>query len=195
MKKFLLAAALIAVSTNAYAVNPALTAQSKKPVNIESDSLVYESKSGAAIFTGNVKVVQEGMEITANQMKVFSDKTKKTNEKAGVENEIDTDFKRIEAFGNVNFRNNESYGKANEAVFEIKEEVLTLMGDVYLNQKGNELFGEKFIYNLKTERYDVFNSTGTGAQKGRVKLILNQESKGNLTKGSVKKFQSGAPKE
>lgn len=195
MKKLFLLFVTIAIAGNAYAAKDEKVAKaSKAPVNIESDSLVYESKTGAAIFTGNVRVLQEGLEITADKMKVFSDKKTTDSPKPNEESQVDTDFKRIEATGNVHFKGQDSYGNSDEAIFEIKEEILTLLGNVYLNQKGNELYGEKFIYNMKKERYDVYNNAGEGKQSGRVKLILNQSSKGDIKKEGTKKFKSGAPK-
>lgn len=186
----LAALAILACSSSAYTevIAADMKSNSKSPVNIESDSLVYESKQGSATFTGHVIVTQDDMKITADKMKVFSDPVKgdiKSDETAGekadgepAKQQMNTNFKRIEAYGNVDFAGKDIIGKSDEGIYEVDKEILTLKGNVYINQKGNELYGERFVYNTKTSMYNVYNSknaTGSGVSGGdgkRVKLVI-----------------------
>lgn len=186
MKKYILSLVILLAASNSFSENLGNKIKTNVPVNIESDSLIYDTKAGAAVFSGNVKVTQDDMAISAEKMNVYSDEksTKKTKDTGAV----NTNFKRIEAFGNVSFSGKNISGKSQEAIYEIFGEVLTLKGSVYLNQNGNELYGEKFVYNMKTGKYDVYstkNEIGTTTQslnseikdapKGRVRLVLTPE--------------------
>lgn len=214
---FVSSAILIGGLQNAYAVEIAGKA-SKNPVNIESDSLVYESKLGEATFTGNVIVTQDNMKITAQKMKVFSapvseekkaeaapeqipaaisDSTLNGGEvkKPAQQQAVNTNFKRIEAYGNVDFTGKDITGKSDEGIYEVDKEILTLKGNVYINQKGNELYGERFVYNTKTNTYNVYNyknavgdtktDGSTEGAKKRVKLVIMPDKTQTIkTKGA-----------
>lgn len=175
------------LSNNTYAAtskknNPTSTELLKlddnKPINIKSNSLAVLTDKKYAFFKGNVIVTQADITLKADEMHVFSyfdEKTKKNT------------FKRIECYGNVNFKSATKNANSQKAIYYVTEGLLELTKEVFLQDGQNTIQGERFIYEVKTGKTSI-NSNANSSDKNNPEEDINQLKKGLLsnTGGRVK---------
>jgi lipopolysaccharide export system protein LptA len=144
---------------------------SKAPVEITSDSLEITQDKQQAIFSGNVEAIQGNVQIKSDKMLVNynSDKTKN----GGSQNAVS----KVETIGNVFLKTPQETASSNKGVFDVANNLITLLGDVSLMSGKNVVKGEKFVYNLKTGKSSIVSGdaqqteSGTGKPK-RVKGVF-----------------------
>ena len=112
-------------------------AQNKEPIRITAETLEVQHSTGQATFSGNVKLVQGGLTLTANRL----------NARYG--NGLET----LTASGNVQFvRGNTETASGDTAIYEPTTQTLTLTGNKVTLQRGpSTLVGDKLVYNLATQ--------------------------------------------
>jgi len=120
------------------------------PVEVEADRLAVDQGTGQAVFSGNVKVTQGEMTITAGEAKV-----EYTPDGKGIE--------RVLFSGRVLFASPTDAAEANEAVYTIGSGEVVLTGDVLLTQGATTISGGRLVYNL---------DAGTGSMDGRVQTVF-----------------------
>jgi len=120
------------------------------PVQVEADKLAVDQATGKATFTGNVKVVQGEMTITAGEARV-----EYTPDGTGID--------KVFLTGRVLFSSPTDAAEANEAVYTIASGEVVLTGDVLLTQGQTTISGGRLVYNL---------DAGTGAMDGRVQTVF-----------------------
>jgi lipopolysaccharide export system protein LptA len=59
--------------------------------------------------------------------------------------------------------------QARQIEYDVPGEVVTLSGDVAVNQGGDDLRGQRIVYDLKNER---LNASGEGAADGRIRMTI-----------------------
>ncbi|AZL59224.1 lipopolysaccharide transport periplasmic protein LptA [Tabrizicola piscis] len=117
-----------------------------QPVEVTADQLAVNNADGTALFSGNVKVVQGDMTLTAGEVEV----------KYGSEpGEID----QLLASGGVSVTNLGDAAKADGAVYTIKSGQIVMSGNVLLTQGPSSMQGQKLTINL---------TDGSGIMEGRV---------------------------
>jgi lipopolysaccharide export system protein LptA len=117
-----------------------------QPVEVTADQLAVNNADGTAVFSGNVKVVQGDMTLTAGEVQV----------KYGSEpGEID----QLLASGGVSVTNLGDAAKADGAVYTIKSGQIVMSGNVLLTQGPSSMQGQKLTINL---------TDGSGVMEGRV---------------------------
>lgn len=126
---------------------------SSLPVEIAADSLEIDQSSGAAVFTGNVKIGQGEMRLSASTVDV--------NYASG--DGGSGEIERLHARGEVTLVSGQEVAEAQEAVYTIDRGTIVMTGDVILTQGQNALSGERLDINL---------DDGTGVMTGRVRVIL-----------------------
>lgn len=129
-----------------------------KPVEIVSDSLSLDQTTGAAVFDGNVLVVQDSLRMSADRIEV-----RYILENGVTTGEIDT----MTASGNVLLVNGDESAKGANAVYTVAQDIIVMTGDVLLNQGRSALSGQKLVLNL---------ANSTGVMEGRVRTILQQKA-------------------
>lgn len=120
------------------------------PVSVEADQLSVDQGDGRAVFTGNVRVAQGEMVITAAE--------------ATVEYAADGQaIKTLLFTGGVVLSNATDAAQAQQALYTIETGLVEMTGDVVLTQGKNAISGQKLVVDL---------TAGTGVMEGRVKTIF-----------------------
>jgi lipopolysaccharide export system protein LptA len=147
-----------------------------QPVRIQAASLVVREKDKQATFAGDVHVINGDTELRCKSLVVFYDedtgggKNMKAAEPGpGGERSI----KRIEAKGNVLVTQKDQNATGDSAIFNMKENTVTLIGNVVVTRAGDVLRGPKLTVDLtngvsKMEggRIDAYIDTRKPADKG-----------------------------
>lgn len=120
------------------------------PVEVAADRLAVDQGTGQATFSGNVKVTQGEMTITAGEARV-----EYTADGKGID--------RVLLSGGVVFASPTDAAESEEAVYTIASGEIVLTGNVLLTQGGTTISGGKLVYNL---------DAGTGAMDGRVQTVF-----------------------
>ena len=120
------------------------------PVEVAAERLAVDQANGQATFTGNVKVTQGEMTITAGEARVDY-----TADGKGID--------KVFLSGRVTFASPSDSAQANEAVYAIATGEVVLTGDVLLTQGATTISGGRLVYDL---------DAGTGAMDGRVQTVF-----------------------
>ncbi len=139
LKKFLLLFYLLLLSNNLWA-NP-ISIDTKKPIKIEADEVKIQKNKNVINFIGKVKATQENLNIFSDKMIV---KCQKNNE-----NKIY--IKNIRAFNNVILKNETLTAKGDNAIYDFNNQIITLKGNIILNEKDAVILGDVLIYDIETK--------------------------------------------
>jgi lipopolysaccharide export system protein LptA len=120
------------------------------PVEVEADSLSVDQASEVAIFTGNVRITQGEMTITASEAQVDY-----LAGGGGIE--------RLRLKGRVLFTSPTDAAESDDAVYTIATGEVVMTGDVLLTQGTSTIAGSRLVYNL---------DAGTGTMEGRVQTVF-----------------------
>ncbi len=124
------------------------------PVEVTADSLSVSQTDGAAIFTGNVVIIQGEMRLAAPRVLVIY-------AEAGPENT--GRIERLEATGGVTLVSGPDAAEAERADYNIDDGQVVMQGNVLLTQGASALTSDKMTVNLEG---------GTAQMDGRVRTIL-----------------------
>lgn len=127
-----------------------LSIDANAPVEVTSERLTVDQDSGAAVFDGNVLVLQGALRLAAAQVAITTDAA--TNQ-----------ITRMQAFGGVTFVTAEDAAEADSADYDLTSGLLTLQGNVLLTQGQSTVFAESMAINV---------SDGTATMQGRVRTVL-----------------------
>lgn len=155
--KFLLASLLLAASLPALA----LTGDSDKPVNIDSENQSLDLQGNVATFTGNVIVTQGSIKITADKVVVTrpGGDSKKTI---------------VDAYGNpATFYQMQDNGKpvqghASKLHYELANDFVELTGNAYIEQLDSNIKGDRITYLVKEQKMQAYSQ----GQSKRVTTVL-----------------------
>jgi lipopolysaccharide export system protein LptA len=150
-----------------------------QPVRIRAASLEVREKDKQATFTGDVHVINGDTELRCKSLVVFYDEDtgggknmKAADPGPGGERSI----KRIEAKGQVLVTQKDQNATGETAIFNMKENIVTLIGNVVVTRAGDVLRGPKLTVDLangvsKMEggRIDAYIDTRKPAEKGAEK--------------------------
>lgn len=155
--------------------------RSDEPVRIEADNLEVREKDEAAIFTGNVVVVQGESTLRSNQLTIFyvgqggdpaaatpaNPQNQLKGETRGGEAAVPTgrDIRRLEAEGSVIVTSNDQRATGSRGVFDMTSNTVTLTGGITVTQGKNILKGNRLLVDLTTQRSRI-ESGGGGRVQG-----------------------------
>lgn len=132
-----------------------LKQDSSLPVEIESDQLQVDQTAGTAVFTGDVRVKQGDMRMTAPRVDVTY----------GTEGgKID----HIHASGGVTLSSPTEAAEGAEAVYTIDTGAVVMTGNVLVTQGQSTIAGQRLVMDL---------NTGTGRMEGRVQTVFQPGKK------------------
>ena len=151
---------------------------SKQPISIDADKLVYYDKEHKAIYTGNVVVIQGDTKMTCTMMTVFLDHApaqgaKQTTDGAKQAADApsgpaaDAGVKRLEAKGPVTVLSKTQVATGDNGVYDKTEDKVYLIGHVTLSDGQNVTQGDKLTYDLKTGVATVDTSAKTSRVHGQ----------------------------
>ncbi|NCP11949.1 MAG: OstA family protein [Sphingomonadales bacterium] len=124
---------------------------SNAPVDFAADRIEVQDRADRVVIAGNVRVTQAGLTLTAQRMTVAYARD------GGVA------VNRIDAAGGVTVTKGDERARGNVAIYDLNRRLITLIGNVELNQGANRLNGGRLVIDLASGRASV---DGQGAQRG-----------------------------
>ncbi|WP_392558928.1 lipopolysaccharide transport periplasmic protein LptA [Orbus mooreae] len=132
-----------------------------KPISIDADNQQIDLKNNTITFTGNVIILQDGLEIKANTVTITNMDSK--------------DSQTITANGNPVYfkqtddqdKNKTITGHAQQLTYQVKQNTVTMTGKAELVQQDNHIVSDTIIYNVNQQQ------------------ILAQSNKGNRVKTTI----------
>ncbi|MGZ9809103.1 LptA/OstA family protein [Pseudoroseicyclus sp. H15] len=121
-------------------------------VEVTADSLQISQEDGSAVFSGNVVVGQGEMRISAGQVRVIYD-------------DASGDITQLMLSDGVTFATPTEAAEADNAEYDLGTQLLTLTGDVLLQQGRSAIGAESAVIDL---------AAGTARMEGRVRTVLSQ---------------------
>ncbi|MBV4367055.1 lipopolysaccharide ABC transporter substrate-binding protein LptA [Erwinia sp. BNK-24-b] len=164
--KFLTLGLLLAASLPAFA----LTGDSDKPVNVDSENQALDMQGNVATFTGNVIVTQGSIKITADKVVV----TRPNG---------DSNKTIVDAWGNpATFYQMQDNGKpvkghAQKMHYELAKDFVELTGNAYLEQLDSNVKGDRITYLVKEQKMQAYGSN-TGKRVTTVLVPSQLQDKG-----------------
>jgi len=157
-----------------------------QPVRIRAATLEVREKDKQATFSGDVHVINGDTELRCKSLVVFYDEDTgggKNMKAADPGPSGERSIKRIEAKGNVFVTQKDQNATGDTAIFNMKENVVTLIGNVVVTRATDVLRGPKLTVDL---------TNGVSKMEGgRVDAFIDtrkaQESKAAHEKGAEKK--------
>jgi len=129
-----------------------ISADPNAPVEVAADNLTVDQDTGTATFTGNVKIGQGDLRLSAGRVEVVYG--------------ADTgEIARLMASGGVTFATATEAAEASTADYDIAGGTLTLNGNVLLTQGASAIAAEQMTVNL---------TTGNAQMSGRVRTVFQQ---------------------
>ena len=124
---------------------------SNAPVDFAAGSIEVQDRADRVVLAGGVKVTQAGLVVTAPRMTV-------AYTRAG-----GTDVNRLDATGGVTVVKGDESARGNVAIYDLDRRLITMVGNVELRQRGNNLRGGRLVIDLNSGRATV---DGRGATRG-----------------------------
>jgi lipopolysaccharide export system protein LptA len=147
---------------------------SKQPISIDADKLVYYDKEHKAVYTGNVVVIQGDTKMTCTIMTVFLDHAPaqgaqgaKPAADAQSGPAADAGVKRLEATGPVTVISKTQVATGDSGAYDKTEGKVYLIGHVTLSDGQNVTKGDKLTYDLKSGEATVDTSNKSGRVHGQ----------------------------
>jgi lipopolysaccharide export system protein LptA len=128
---------------------------SNAPVDVEADRIEVQDRADRAMFVGNVRVVQQGMTMTAARLTVAYAK----GAGSGVE------IQRLDATGGVTVRSATETASGDIAIYDLPRRLITMLGGVTLNQGQSQVRGGRLVIDLNTGR-SVVDGSAVGGSPG-----------------------------
>lgn len=124
---------------------------SSAPVDMAADVIEVQDRADRVVVSGDVRVTQAGMTLTAQRMTI-------AYTRAG-----GTDINRLDASGGVTVTKGDEVAKGNVAIYDLNRRLITMVGNVELRQGANRLSGGRMVIDLNSGRATV---DGRGAARG-----------------------------
>jgi lipopolysaccharide export system protein LptA len=140
---------------------------SKEPISIDADKLVYYDKEHKAIYSGNVVVIQGDTKMTCSAMTVYLDHAPQgASQPASGQSGpgADSGIKHLDAAGPVTVVSKTQVATGDNGSYDKAEDKVRLIGHVTLSDGQNVTKGDKLTYDLKNGLATV----DTTARSGRV---------------------------
>jgi lipopolysaccharide export system protein LptA len=150
---------------------------SKEPVTIEADKLVYFDKEQKAIYSGNVVIIQGATKLTCSTMTIHMEKTAAAGAPAVKAAAADASpapsgessrVSHMDCAGPVTVLSKTQTATGDSAVYDKPQNKIWLIGHVTLSDGGNVTKGDKLTYDLTSGQATV----DTGSTSGRVKGLF-----------------------
>ena len=133
---------------------------SKEPISIDADKLVYFDKEQKAIYSGNVVAIQGDSKLTCSALTIFLARNESPAEGAPPKEAAASagettsasasQVKRMEASGPVTVVSKSQVATGDRGVYDKTENKVWLLGNVSLSDGGNVTKGDKLTYDLTT---------------------------------------------
>jgi len=122
------------------------------PVDVDADRIEVQDRSDRAVFAGNVKVRQGGLSLDAARLTV-----------AYVGGNNGPQIQRLDASGGVTVRSASETAYGQFAIYDLNRRLITMLGNVVLNQGANVIRGGRLVIDLISGRSVIDGSAVGGA--------------------------------
>lgn len=112
-----------------------------KPVKIEADEIIIKRDNDQVVFVGKVKITQDELNIFSDNMIVNYYKNKDKS----------VSIKNIKANNNVILKNKTITAKGDSAVYDFRNQLITLKDNIILNEEDAVVLGDVLTYNVETQ--------------------------------------------
>ncbi|KTT75296.1 LptA/OstA family protein [Sphingomonas endophytica] len=127
------------------------------PIDFGADHIELQDRANRAVLSGNVKVRQGEMTLTAQRMTVaYTGQVINGNPQVS----------RLDAAGGVTVTRPDQTARSQFAVYDLNRRVITMLGSVRLTQGGNTINGGRLTINLDTGRAIIDGSSVAGGGSG-----------------------------
>ncbi|MBO9714222.1 LptA/OstA family protein [Sphingomonas sp.] len=126
---------------------------SDAPIDFGSDHIELLDRDNRVLLTGNVKIVQAEMTLTADRVTVSY---------TGNLQQGSPDVSRLDAAGGVTVVRPEQSARSQYAVYDLNKRVITMIGGVTLRQGANVVNGGRLSINLDSGRATI-DGSGVGS--------------------------------
>ncbi len=147
----------------------------KADVFFDADRIEVQDRADRAILSGNVRVRQGPLTLNAARLTVAYAKTSGSGTGSGV------DVERLDATGGVVVSSATETARGDIAIYDLTRRIITMLGDVTLVQRQNELRGGRLVIDLNTGRAVVDGRSVDGAPEGAIGTSSNGRVSGRFT--------------
>jgi lipopolysaccharide export system protein LptA len=177
---------------------------SREPISIDADKLVYFDKEQKAIYSGNVVAIQGDSKLTCSALTIFLAKneaqatgaatptkdapttpTASAAVSGDAPNPSTSQVKHMEASGPVTVVSKTQVATGDRGVYDKGENKVWLFGNVTLSDGGNVTKGDKLTYDLTTGQAVV--EVGHSAQRVHGLFIPSSNDNNNSDKSAPAK--------
>lgn len=131
------------------------------PVDVSADRIEVQDRADRAMFTGNVHVVQAEMTLDTPRLTVAY-----SSAQGGGGN---PQIQRLDASGGVLVKSPTETAKGDFGIYDLNRKLITLIGNVQLNQQQNQVNGSRLVIDLDSGRAVVDGGPpGVNSSGGRV---------------------------
>ena len=119
-----------------------------KPMQFSSDSLIYNQEENVAELFDEVEIRQGNSVLSAQYIKAIYSKT-------------DNKLEKIFAERDVELKSNNDIARANNAVYILTKNTISLTGNAHLIQGDNNILADQILINTKTGLTELLGSVKT----------------------------------
>ena len=148
VKTFFLTLLLVSAAFSENAGFGSIASDRNKPIQFTSDSLIFNQKDNIAELFDEVEIIQGKSILSAEHVKVIYSKT-------------DNKLEKIFAEVNVVFKSGEDIAKAENAIYSLSEDTISLSGNAQLFQGSNSILADQILINTKTGLTQMLGSVKT----------------------------------
>lgn len=149
---------LIFINLKCYADN--------EQIEINADQLIVDQINKTATFSGNVTAIKGQLILSSDNMIAYYDE--QSNQYSKQKNNI----RMIKAAGNIILKDENQTASSKQASYEIHKKIIILEDHVTLKKGANILTGQKLIYDISTQKSQLYNSLNQDSPKDqRIRLI------------------------
>jgi len=123
------------------------------PINFDADAIELQDRANRAVLSGNVRVAQGPMTLTAQRVTVAY-----TGQVVNGSPQVS----RLDASGNVTVRRPDQSARSQYGIYDLNRRIITMLGAVTLTQAGNTVSGGRLTINLDTGRAVIDGSGVSG---------------------------------
>jgi lipopolysaccharide export system protein LptA len=131
------------------------------PISIRSEKMTAKNSDSRVVFEDNVVVTKGDLWMRADRMEVFFDPggvSSKSGPPLLFDPQGAQEIQRIVAVGNVSVKQGERRAKADQAIYDQREEKIVLIGSPEAWEKDYKVTGTKMTFFLKEQRSIVEQS-------------------------------------
>gem|GEM_PF-3481913 len=150
----------------------ALTPQASQ-MTITADKLVIDDIKKTAVFSGSVLVTRFKTKLRSDSLVVFYSASPLRGSQAPQSSSLtQANISKLISKGNIVLKTPEYTATSQKGEYNTANKLLTLTGNVILEQNGHRAQGEKFIYDYGQQKGRLVNGSDRKEGKQRAKLTI-----------------------